>query len=300
MKLESPNVPPRRRRCARRCRCSMRWLPCSARLRAAAAQRRRAAPHGLHLHAAGLHRRIFFPEKAGTDYELDAVSRRAQGLPRRLHGHLRAVASGRRARATIRIASFLTAAPHPEQRAGFRNTHLARPVRGRAHRRRDALPQPGAVARGVQPVVDPQRRAGAVGRFAVAACSPSCFSKAGPTRSQPRSAGCATARASSTPSATRRSRLQSDSRRRRPREARRVLHQRSRTGATAGQGRGVGEEAEAEGRRGRRRTSPTPPTWSARRSLMFDLMHLALQTDSTRLITMHAGSARAWCRRSRA
>ena len=57
------------------------------------------------------------------------------------------------------IYSFLTAAPHPERRAGFRNTISLDQFAAEHIGGADALPQPGAVGRGVRPLLDAQRRA---------------------------------------------------------------------------------------------------------------------------------------------
>ena len=105
--------------------------------------------------------------------------------------------------------SFLTARPAPGAAGRLPQQHLARSVRGRAHRRPDALPQPGAVGRGLRPVVDPQRRAGAGGDLAVERVR-----QAVPRRPARRGRGAGaparrTARASSTRSASRRRTLQS-------------------------------------------------------------------------------------------
>ena len=196
----------------------------------------------------GLHPPYFFPEKAGKDYELDAVpgsrSRTSATTSRSSPGcRIRTSGSSHDS-----ISSFLTARPASGAAGRLPQQHLARPVRGRAHRRPDAVPQPGAVVRGLRPVVDAQRRARAVGHFAVERVRPAVPRRPARRSRRPRRAACATAGASSTPSATRPSSC-SRPRRRRPRQARRVLHQRPRAGAAAGPGRGVVEEAQAQGRR---------------------------------------------------
>ena len=178
---------------------------------------------------------------------------------------------------------------------------LGRPARGRAHRHADAVPEPGAVRRGVRPVVDPQRGARPVGLRRRRTCSPGCSSTASRTRSQAQ-----VRRLAGRPEHPRRRRrpgraARDRTRRRRPRQARRVLHQRPRAGEAAG----------ARPRSGSKKPKPkvdAPPPQDipnsadllGRTRLLFDLTHLALQTDSTRLVTIMLGGARPACRRSRA
>ena len=259
-------------------------LPASRPTRARVRRGRRRADraHGLHLHAARAAPAALLPgEGRARTTSSRPYLEVAQGLSQRLHRHVRTVRTRTSGPSHDSNYSFLTGAPHPERRAGFRNTHLARPVRGRAPRRPDAVRQPAAVVRGLRPLLDPQRRAGAGGRPGRRACSPGCSSRAGPTRSQAQARRLRDGQSILDTVATRRRRAVRP-RRRRPRQARRVLHQRPRTGAAAGPGRGVGEEAQAEGRRQaaaeRHRTRPTS---SAKTRLWFDLIHLALQTDST-------------------
>ena len=233
----------------------------------------------------GLHPPHFFPEKAGKDYELTPYLEVLKDF-RDDFTVISGLSHPDVGPSHDSNYSFLTGAPHPEQRAGFRNTHLARPVRGRAHRRPDALPQPGAVGRGLRPVLDAQRRAGAGGLVAVAACSPGCSSTAGPTRSRPRSAASRTAGASSTTSATRPRQLQSglgaDDRDKLDEyfTSVRELEQRL-------------AQAEEWAKKPKPKVDAKPPqdiTNAAdligRTRLLFDLIHLALQTDSTRLVTI--------------
>ena len=80
--------------------------------------------------------------------------------------------------------------------------------------------------------------------------------------------------------------MQAGPRRRRPRKARRVLHQRPRTGAAPGHGRGMVEEAQAQGRRQAAAEHHQLGRPHRQDPALFDLIHLALQTDSTRLITL--------------
>ena len=160
--------------------------------------------------------------------------------------------------------SFLTAAPHPERRAGFRNTisldqFAAEHIGGQT--RFPSLPlscegfglswtRSGAV---VPPHGFPSSVFAAVPRRA-ARRSPGPGPPAARRPEHPRHGARPGRQAASRP------------RRQRPRKARRVLHQRPRTGAAPGPGGGMVEEAQAQGRRpSRRRTSPTRPTSSARR-----------------------------------
>ena len=71
----------------------------------------------------------------------------------------------------------------------------------------------------------------------------------------------------------------------RPREARRVLRRRARIGTATRAIRGVGEEAETEGGR---QAAPERRERDliAKTRVWFDLIHLALQTDSSRLVTL--------------
>ena len=195
----------------------------------------------------GLHPPFFFPEKAGKDYELSP--------------YLEVFKDFRDDFTVISGLSHPDVGPShdsnlqlpdrgPASGAAGRlpQQHLARPVRGRSHRRPDALPQPGAVVRGLRPVLDPQRRARADGRLAVERVR-----QAVPRRPPRRSPGPGPP-AGRRPEHPRRGPRpgQEDEarpRRRRPREARRVLHQRPRAGAAAGAGRGMVEEAQAQGRR---------------------------------------------------
>ena len=115
----------------------------SARARAAAA----AAAHGLHLHAARAARAELLSRASRQGLRAHAVP----GSPARTSATTSPSSPACRIRTSgpghDSIFSFLTAAPHPERRAGLPQQHLARSVRGRADRRRDALPQPGAVVR---------------------------------------------------------------------------------------------------------------------------------------------------------
>ena len=213
----------------------------------------------------GLHPPNFFPEKDGQGLRAHAVPGSPQGFPQRLHGHLRPVARGDEPGVRPPGLGQL-----PDRRSGrgparLSQRDLARPVRGRAHRRPDALPQPGLVGRGCRPVLDADRRAGAGGHLAVEGVR-----QAVPRRPPRRSPG---------PGAPPRRRPQHPRRRPRPgqhaalrprrrrsRQARRVHHQRPRAGAAAGPGRSLGQDAQAQGRcRRRPRTFPTRPTSSAGR-----------------------------------
>ena len=73
----------------------------------------------------------------------------------------------------------------------------------------------------------------------------------------------------------------------RPAAARPVLHVRPRPGAAAAQRRGVGAQAQAEGdRRRRRRTMKDGREFAQQTQLMFDVIKLALETDSSRLVSL--------------
>ena len=215
--------------------------------RAAAAAPRRAA-WSASARRSACTRPYFFPEKAGQGLRAHAVPRSPQGLPRRLHGHLRPVAPGRRPEPRLQL-QLPDRRPAPGAAGRVPEQHLARPVRGRAPRRPDALPQPAAVVRGVRPVVDPERRAGAGGRLAVERVRQAVPRRPARRGRRPRRAACADGQSILDAVRDQAKTLQAGARRRRPRQARRVLHQRPRAGAAAGAGRGVGEEAEAEGRR---------------------------------------------------
>ena len=196
-------------------------------------RRRTAATDGLHLHAAGLLPGQFLPERDGQELRALAVPGSAQGVPRRFHGHLRVVAGMSGRPPGDRQLSDRRAGSRP---ARLSQRDLARSVRGRAHRRPDALPQPGPLGRRAWPVVDPDRCARAGGTTRRRGCSPRCSSRGRPTKSGPRCAASKTAAASSTTSAIRPSRS-GPTRRRRSRQARRVPHQRPRAGAAARHGR---------------------------------------------------------------
>ena len=239
----------------------------------------------------GLHPPYFFPEKAGKDYELTPyleVLKDFRDDFTVVSGLAHAGMSPGFAHQAS--ASFLTGGPGRGP-ARLSQRDLARPVRGRAHRRPDALPQPGPVRRGGRPVLDADRRARAGGHLAVEGVR-----QAVPRRPARRSPG---------PGESPRRRPQHPRRRPRPGQhaALRASAPTTATGSTS--------------------TSPASATWSSgwpatrpgaktpkpkvnvppptdipnaadllgRTRLLFDLTHLALQTDSTRLITiMLAGS----------
>ena len=119
----------------------------------------------------GLHPEFFFPEKPGKDYEVDSLPGRDQGFPRRLQRDLRAGASrGRREpRFDLQLSDRRPASRDPRR---ISQRDFARPDRGRARRRPDALPQPVAVRRRFRPVLDAQRRADSDRQFAVGAVRP--------------------------------------------------------------------------------------------------------------------------------
>ena len=75
-------------------------------------------------------------------------------------------------------------------------------------------------------------------------------------------------------------------RRRRPREAGRVLHQRPRAGAAAGQAEEWSKKPKPKVDAKPPQNIPNSADLIGKTRLMFDLIHLALQTDSTRLVTL--------------
>ena len=114
----------------------------------------------------GLHPAAFFPEKAGKDYALSPYLEVLKDF-RDDFTVISGLSHPDVGPSHDSNYSFLTGAPHPEQRAGFRNTISLDQFAAEHPPRRDALRQPAAVVRGLRPVVDPQRRAGAGGVLAV-------------------------------------------------------------------------------------------------------------------------------------
>ena len=193
----------------------------------------------------GMHPAAFFPKKAGKDYELSPYLEVlkdfrndftvASGLS---HPDLGASHDSH--------YSFLTAAPHPERRAGFRNTisldqYAAEHLRGQTRFATLSLGEsPLAWTRSGAPVPH--------GSLPGQPYSRSCSSKGGPRRSGP---GPAAARWPERPRLGPRPGQESATgpRRQRPGETRRILHQRPRTGAAPGPGRGMVQETQAQGGR---------------------------------------------------
>ena len=158
----------------------------------------------------GLHPPYFFPQKAGKDYALTPVpggrSRTSATTSRSSPGcRIRRSGSSHDS-----IYSFLTAAPHPERRAGFRNSISLDQFAAEHIGGADALPQPGPVVRGLQPVLDAQRRARAVGLLAVERVRQAVPRRPARRGRRPRRGGCATARASSTRSREQAKQMQPD------------------------------------------------------------------------------------------
>ena len=129
----------------------------------------------------GLHPAFFFPEKAGPRLRAVAVPGGLEGLSRRLHGDLRAVASRHRPQPRFQ-PELSDRGPASGTAGGVQEQRLARPVRGRSDLRPDAFRHAHAVLRGCRPFLDQERCARADGGLAVAACSPSCSWKAAPKR----------------------------------------------------------------------------------------------------------------------
>ena len=179
------------------------WLDAFAAGRARAS-RATAAAHGLHLHAAGAAPAALLPREGRQGLRAHAVPGSRSRTSATTSRSSPACARDDPAFGPPRLDLQL-----PDRRPALRSagrasaTHLARSVRGRAHRRPDALPQPAAVVRRARPVVDPQRRAGAVGHVAVAGVRQAVPRRPARRGRRPRPAASQTARASSTPSATR-------------------------------------------------------------------------------------------------
>ena len=250
-----------------------------------------AAADGLHLHAARAAPAALLPGEGRQGLRALAVPGSPQGLPRRLHGHLRAVAPGRRPEPRLQL-QLPDRRPAPGA-AGRLQEHASRSTSSR--------PSTSAARRG-SPACRCRARASACRGPAAArpcrrspgrrACSPSCSSRAGPTRSQAQA---------------RRLRGRPEHPRRRPRPGQDAAVRGSAPAtATSSTSTSPASASWSSGwprpRRGRRspsrrstpsrrRTSRTRPTSSARRGCWFDLIHLALQTDSTRLVTIMLGTS---------
>ena len=211
----------------------------------------------------GVHPPYFFPKTAGRDYELSPYLEVLKDF-RDDFTVISGLSHPDVGPSHDSNQSFLTAAPHPERRAGFREQHLARSVRGRADLRPDALPHAAAVVRRLRPVLDHERRARADGKLAVERVR-QAVSRRPPRRGRrPRPAGWRTGRASSTRSAIRPSSWS--------RSSARTTAKSSTSTSPASASWSSGWPRPRPGRRSpsprsmpsRRRTSRTAPTWSAR------------------------------------
>jgi len=281
--MKQPDLPTRAPSCAPlashwRCRCLKRFSRVVLRM-----QKAGPAP-GQHLHAAGPASRILLPGESRQRLRAHALSGVVQRLPRRLHRDLRPRASGCRFQPRFDLQfSDRRAAPGSSRRLS--QQHFARSIRCRTHRTANALSKPLAFRGRLRPVMDAQRRARAVGplpceRFA------RLFLEGRPDEVRPRPGACARpehprhgpgAGAQKQSSLGTRDREKVDEYFTSVRE----LEQRM-----VGQRR-MGQEAQAQSRRqAAAEQHETLPILSAKTSLMFDLMHLALQTDSTRLISL--------------
>ena len=246
--------------------------------------------HGLHLHAAGLAPGLL-------------LSRRRRARTTNSTPYLEVLKDFR---SDFTVVSGLSHARHeprlrpsgvgqlPDRRAGrgpagFSQRDLARPVRGRAHRRPDALPQPGPVGRRRRPVLDADRRTGAGGHLAVE----------GVRQALPRRQA-------------RRSRRRKQTR---LEDGRSILDDVRDQAKTLRSGLGADDrdqldeyftsvrdleqrlaQNEAWSKKPKPKVNVEPPKdipnvadLIGRTRLLFDLTHLALQTDSTRLITIMLG-----------
>ena len=208
----------------------------------------------------GLHPDLFLPGERRQGLRTHALPGSPQGLPRRLHGHLRPVACrDEPGFAHQASASFLTGVPGRGP-ARLSQRDLARPIRGRAHRRPDALPQPGPVGRRCRPVLDAHRR------LVPAATSPSrvfarLFLDGRPDEVQAQVSRLADGRSILDDVRDQAKTLRSRPRRRRSRQARRILHQRPRAGAAPGPRREPGARRPSpRSTSSRPRTFPTRPT----------------------------------------
>ncbi len=195
----------------------------------------------------GLHPPHFFPEKAGKDYELSPYLDVLKDF-RNDFTVMSGLSHPDVGSSHDSLYSFLTAAPHPELRAGFRNTisldqfaaeHIGGETRfpslslsgegfGLSWTRSGALvPADCWPSSRVRPAVPrgPARRGAGPG--------PPLAGRPEHPRHGPRPGPEAAAGLGAE----------------RPREARRVLHQRPRAGAAPGPGRGMGQEAQAQGGR---------------------------------------------------
>ncbi len=259
------------------------WLDASPRAPRAAA--RPAARMVCICTPLGLHPPYFFPEKAGKDYELTPYLEVLKDF-RDDFTVISGLSHPDVGSSHDSIYSFLTAAPHPEQRAGFRNSISLDQFAAEHIGGADALPQPGPVVRGLQPVVDAQR-------------APSCrrirwpssvfarlFLEGRPDEVQAQA--------------------------RRLRDGQSILDAVGDQAKSMQRGLGAGDRekldeyftsvreleqrlarAEEWSKKPKPKVDAKPPQNIANAAdlvgktrLMFDLIHLALQTDSTRLITL--------------
>ena len=147
-------------------------------------------------------RPFFFPEKAGQDYKLSPYLEVFKDF-RDDFTVISGLSHPDVGPSHDSNYSFLTAAPHPERRAGFKNTHLARPVRGRTHLRPDAFRHADASCEGSGLSWTRSGAAGADRGLAVERVRQAVSGRSPRRGARPRPAGWPTARASSTRSATR-------------------------------------------------------------------------------------------------
>ena len=195
----------------------------------------------------GLHPAVLLPGEGRAGLRAVALPGSPQGLPRRLHGHLRAVASRRRPEPRFQLqlpdggpaSGAAGRLPNSISLDQFAAEHLYGA---------DALRQPAAVVRGLRPLLDPQRRAGADGVLAVERVRQAVPRRPARRGRRPRPAACRTARASSTPSAIRPRRLEPALGAGDREKLDEYFTSVRELEAAAGPGRGVVEEAQAEGR----------------------------------------------------
>ena len=225
-------------------------LPCSTpSRRRRAARPQAAAPHGLHLHAAGAAPAVLLPGE----------------------GRARTTSSRRTSKSSRTSATTSRSSPGCRTRtsAPSHDSHLQLPDRRPAPGAAGRLPQHASRSTSSRPSTSAARRASPAWRCRARASACPGPAAARWCRRTPRRRSVFArlfleGRPDEVQAQVRRLRdgqsildavrdqAQDDAagaRRRRPRQARRVLHQRPRAGAAAGPGRGVVEEAQAEGRR---------------------------------------------------
>ena len=114
----------------------------------------------------GLHPPFFFPEKAGRDYKLSPYLEVLKDF-RDDFTVISGLSHPDVGPSHDSNLSFLTAAPHPERRAGFKNTISLDQFAADHHLRPDAFRHAHAVLRRVRPFLDQERCARADGGLAV-------------------------------------------------------------------------------------------------------------------------------------